>query len=47
VISTELGNVEIDYLDVVLMQKARSTAYEQSLRSLFRIAWGARGNKAL
>jgi hypothetical protein len=31
-----LGKVEVDYLDVVLMQKAFSKAKEQSLPKLFR-----------
>ena len=36
VIATELGKVEIDYLDVVLLRKAPAKADEQSLLNLFR-----------
>ena len=45
VIATELGKVEIDYLDIVLMHTARAKAPDQSLLSLFRKARGVRKRK--
>jgi hypothetical protein len=42
VIATELGKVEIDYLDIVLMHTARAKAPDQSLLSLFQKAPGVR-----